>query len=127
MWVPRLGSAGPCIASWFGCSVITAISQVFPVIQLVTGIIAYEVTLHLESHVQTADDGLPRITTIAGGFLCTIFMGAMVATIAGVLGWCSSFVLPARWFTTPSPGNRQHDLEPAESRQTNSVEVLRQE
>ncbi|HEY2412789.1 MAG TPA: hypothetical protein VGI40_11130 [Pirellulaceae bacterium] len=79
-------------------SAVFAISQLFPLIQMVSGIVAVGAVEWLGLGDDRGDMGISTIPTFLGGCLATAIVGIILLSIAGVLGFIVSFLLPKRWF-----------------------------
>lgn len=93
------------IAGWYVCyaspavarrllvgSSITAITQLFPVIQLIAGILALGAVSTLGLSVDDGDLGIGQISNDAGAFLATMITGSIIAAVAMLFGLTGVFV-----------------------------------
>jgi len=76
-------------------AVLVALTQVFPALQILAGILGLAVAeaLHLS---QYRDRG-PEITTELGGFVVTLITGGILMGLSGVTGTLVQRLLPSRW------------------------------
>lgn len=74
---------------------ILSLSQLFPVIQMVAGMVA----LAMCGFGINEDDGAMRPVSEAGGFLITLIVGGILICLAAIVGLCLGWLLPQQWFT----------------------------
>jgi hypothetical protein len=85
-------------------SVLTALSQLLPIAQLVAGILGLAVASGLGLFV-AGNDGQPdRFVSEFGSFVATMATGTILVAGAFVLGWIAAFVLPKHWFDASPVG-----------------------
>lgn len=108
-----LAAAMLLIAGWVLCwlrpvwvrtvmvgAVVTGLSQIFPILQMIAGIIAIAVAALLGLGV--ADDGpaeMPAITSELGAFVIGIQVGLLLLIVATGIGLFLRLLLPKEWFT----------------------------
>jgi hypothetical protein len=89
-------------------STLFAFSQLFPIVQIISGMAAVQVVVLLGLGDPRGDMGIPSIPTFLGGCLATAMVGGFLLGSAGVLGFIVSFLLPKRWFrSSPTTPNRE--------------------
>jgi hypothetical protein len=119
------GLIGMCVASllmlivgWLFCmlkpaaarklvlgSLAVALTQVFPILQIIAGSISIGIAQSLHLAMQGGDDpefGIAGINNELGGFVVTMFVGIILLSCAGMAGLVLGQVLPAKWFV-PAP------------------------
>lgn len=77
-------------------SAVLALTQAFPVIQLVTGGLAYAFAVSLSLAEDVSDT--PQITSELGGFLVTMLVGSVLLACASALGCVLARFAPDQWF-----------------------------
>jgi hypothetical protein len=79
-----------------GSAVFTAITQVFPIPQMIAGMIALSVVERLEANLQDdVDRGFVLIFTELGGFVATMIVGAFLLIFSFGLLFVSEFMIPS--------------------------------
>jgi hypothetical protein len=83
-------------------STLTALSQLFPILQIVAGCIAVAVadSFALLGH---GGHGGPAQFSEPGGFIVTLLVGCILLTFAGTTGWVLGLLLPKRWLSPNKP------------------------
>ena len=78
----------------------TALSQLFPILQFLSGIIALAIAdgLGVEIDHSPGDGPVEQLTSEFGGFLVTLLVGLMISAVAAGIGLLLALVLPKRWF-----------------------------
>ena len=66
---------------------LVALSQVFPLLHVIVGMVGYEAARSLGGAQQQSDDTIGRITTEYGGFICTLVTGGALIAAALATGW----------------------------------------
>ena len=79
-------------------SIFTALTQLFPVVQIYAGVIA--ISLAKKIGMMNYDDDMQLGSTLSetGGFVVTTIVGGIILGFAFVSGALLTFILPARWF-----------------------------
>ncbi|MEX1222975.1 MAG: hypothetical protein WEA31_00360 [Pirellulales bacterium] len=77
-------------------SVLTALSQVFPIIHLIAGMFAIDIATALGLHLGQ-DHPVGNVTSEFGGFFVTLLVGGILIACAVVAGLVAGVVLPSRW------------------------------
>ena len=110
-----LASASLFALGWIGCyrsprfarklivgAGAIAISQVFPVLQIVAGFFALAVAE--KSGMSRYDDNLPTGSELSdvGGFVVTLIVGCILLGFSLIIGLVLSSLLPSRWFQPPT-------------------------
>jgi len=79
-------------------SIITGVSQVFPVLHIISGTIALEITMRFGLVI--INDSAPLghdVSSEAGGFFTTLLVGFFLLVCAAGTGRILGFLLPASW------------------------------
>ncbi len=77
---------------------IIAITQVFPVIQIIAGMLGMTVGKAMGLASLGDDHGVPQITTEEGGFIVTLVTGGILMAAAACSGMLLRLVTPAHWW-----------------------------
>jgi hypothetical protein len=95
-------------------SIITGMSQLFPILHLLAGAVALGITAHFGMAVIGADTHIDHFTSEVGGWLATVLVGAMVLLCAWALGLVLRLLLPGRWLrANPAPPQSHQAAESA--------------
>ena len=83
-------------------ALITALSQLFPILQIIAGCIGLSAAARL-GQAETGGDGqlLDQVTSEVGGFIVTVIAGGVLLAGAAIAGLCLSIL--HRWWISPSP------------------------
>lgn len=85
--------------------VLIAISQVFPVMQVIAGMLGMTVGKAMGLASFGDDYEVPQITTEEGGFIVTLVTGGILMAAAACSGMLLRLVTPAHWWpSSNSPG-----------------------
>lgn len=76
-------------------SIFTALLQIFPILHMIIGIIAFGITFELGQATDMNDQAMPRITSELGGFIITSVMGCTLLLFATGIGTLFFFIF--RW------------------------------
>jgi len=79
-------------------SVLTALSQLLPILQLIAGIIGLAIASSLGLFVGGNDGQTDHFVSEFGGFVATMSTGTILVVGAFMVGWLAAFVLPKHWF-----------------------------
>ena len=85
---------------------MTAVSQVFPILHLILGVIALGIAGRLGSATPGDDVPIDKISSELGGFFVTLLVGGGLLICAGAIGLVLGWLLPARWFAPREAVNR---------------------
>lgn len=101
--VPVLFALGGCVCACqpnigralIRGGVLVALSQLFPVLQIMAGLVAMDLTAVL-GQVKATVGRPPEVASVSGGFLMTIFTGLLLMCAALFLGLLIQAILPDR-------------------------------